>query len=114
MLLLPGDLAVILAMTALPRLALLALEAVPLLVTMVATNKTLADLVPTVPLCVHPSRLGNLASVLFGISITVQLGPRSTHRSRVTPRCRLPACSIIGLNHGLVPSLLVYNVEQVR
>ena len=109
-----GDLAVALAMNALPRLALLALEAVSLLVTMLATSKTLAVLVPTVPLCFHPSGLGTLASVVFVISITVRLGPRSTHRSRVTPRCRLPVCSIVGLNHCLVPSLLVYNVVQLR
>ena len=108
------DLAVALAMNALPRLTPLAFEAVPLLVTMLATNKTLAVLVPTVPLCFHPSGLGTLASVVFVISITVRLGPRSTHRSRVTPRCRLPVCSIVGLNHCLVPSLLVYNVVQLR
>ena len=114
LLLLPGALAVALAMNALPRLAILALEVVSLLVTMLATSKTLAVLVPTVPLCFHPSGLGTLASVVFVISITVRLGPRSTHRSRVTPRCRLPVCSIVGLNHCLVPSLLVCNVAQLR
>ena len=46
MLLLLGVLAVALAMNAFPRLALLALGAVPLLVTLLATSKTLVVLVP--------------------------------------------------------------------
>ena len=65
MLLLLGVLAVALAMNAFPCLTLLALGAVPLLVTLLATNKTLDSLVPTVPLCFHPSGLGTLASVGF-------------------------------------------------
>ena len=65
MLLLLGVLAVALATNAFPRLALLALGAVPLLVTLLATNKTLVIAVPTVPLCFHPSGLGTLASVGF-------------------------------------------------
>ena len=28
------------------------------------------------------------------------------------PRCRLPACGIVDLNHNLVSSLLVYDVER--
>ena len=78
MLLLLGVLAVALAMNAFPRLALLALGAVPLIVTLLATNKTLV-LVPTVPLCFHSSGLGTLASVVFVSSIALQLGPRSSH-----------------------------------
>ena len=91
MLLLLGVLVVALAMNAFPRLALLVLGAVPLLVTLVATNKTLVVLVPMVPLCFHPSGLGTVASPGFVSSIALQLGPRSSHRSSVTPRCRLPA-----------------------
>ena len=112
MLLFLGVLAVARAMIAFPRLALLDLGSVPLLVTLLATHKTLVVLVPTVPLCFHPSGLGTLACVVFVSSIALQLGLRSSHRSSVTPRCRLPACSIVGLNHSLVPSLLVYDVEQ--
>ena len=112
LLLLLESLAVALTMDAFPHLALLALGAVPLLVTLLATNKTLVVIVPTVPLCFHPSGLGTLASVVFVNSSALQLGPRSSHRSSVTPRCRLPACSIVGLNRSLVPSLLIYDVEQ--
>ena len=65
LLVLLGGLAVALAMNAFPRLALLALGAVPLLVTLLATNKALDILVPTVPLCFHSSGLGTLASVVF-------------------------------------------------
>ena len=57
LLLLLGGLAVALAMNAFLRLALLALGTVPLLVTLLATNKTLVVLVPTVPLCFHSSGL---------------------------------------------------------
>ena len=71
LLLLLGGLAVALAINAFPRLALLALGAVPLLVTLLATNKTLVVLVPTVPLCFHPSGLGTLASVGFVSSIAL-------------------------------------------
>ena len=58
LLLLLGGLAVALAMTTFPRLALLALGAVPLLLTLLTTNKTLVVLVPTVSLCFPPSGLG--------------------------------------------------------
>ena len=71
MLLLLGVLAVALAMNVFLRLALLALGAVPLLVTLLATDETLVSLVPTVPLCFHPSGLGTLASVGFVGSITL-------------------------------------------
>ena len=112
LLLLLGGLVVALAMNAFPRLSLLALGAVPLLVNLLATNKTLVVIVPTVPLCFHPSGLGAVdCVVLVGIT-ALQLGPRSSHRSSVTPLCRLPASSIVGLNHSLVPSLLVYDVER--
>ena len=94
------------------RLALLALGAVPLLVTLLARNKTLVVLVPTVPPCFHPSDLSTLASVVFVSSIAVQLRSRSSYRSSVTPGCHFPACSIVGYNHSLVPSLLVYDVER--
>ena len=112
LLLLLGGQAVVLAMNAFPRPALLALGAVPLLVTLLATSKALVVLVPTVPLCFHPSGLGTLACVVFASSIALQLGPHSSHRSSVTLLFRLPACSIVGFKHILVPSLLVYDVEQ--
>ena len=69
LLLLLGVLAVTVTMNAFPRLALLVLGAVPLLVTLVATNKTLVVLVP--PLCFHPSGLGTLAPVVFVSSIAL-------------------------------------------
>ena len=49
---------------------------------------------------------------MFVSSIALQLGLRSSHRSSVTPVCRLPTCSIDGPNHSLVSSLLVYDVDQ--
>ena len=70
-LLLLGRLAVALTMNAIPRLALLALGAVSLLMTLLATNKTLVVIVPTVPLCCHPSGLGTLASVGYVRSIAL-------------------------------------------
>ena len=83
----------------------------PIALTLLATNKTLVVLVPTIHLCFHPSGVGTLAFVVFVCSIVLQLDPRSSHRSSVTRRCRLPAYGITGLNHSLVPSLLVYDVE---
>ena len=71
LLLLLGGLVVALAMNAFPRFALLALEAVPFVVTLLATNKTLIVIVPTVPLCFHPSGLGTLACVGFVSSIAL-------------------------------------------
>ena len=71
MLLLLGVLAVAVAMNAFSRLALLALGGVSLLVTLLATNKTLVILIPTVPLCFHSSGLGNLASVVFVSSLAL-------------------------------------------
>ena len=71
LLLLLGVLAVALAMNAFLRLAMLALGAVPLLVTLLATNETLVVLVPTGPLCFQPSGLGTLASVGFVSSIAL-------------------------------------------
>ena len=112
LLLLLGGLSVALAMNAFPCLGLLALGLVPLLVTLLATNRTLVVLVPMDPLYFHPSGLGSLACVVFVSGIALQLGPRRSHRSSVTPSCRLPAYSIVGLNHSLVPSLLVYDVGQ--
>ena len=112
LLLLLGSLAMVLAINAFPLLPLLALGAFPLLVTLLATNNTLVVLERTVLLWFHPSGLGALASVVFVSIIALQLGSRSCHRSIVTSRCRLPACSIAVLNHSLVPSLLVYDVEQ--
>ena len=102
--LLLGGLAMTLAMNASPRLALLAVGAVPLLVTLLDTKKKLVVLVPTVPVCFHPSGLGTLACVVFVSSIALQLDLRSSHRSSVTPLWRLPGTSA---NHSLVPSLLV-------
>ena len=78
MLLILGGLAVALAKNDSLRLDPLVLEAVLLLVTLLATNKTLGVLVPTVLLCFHPSSLGTLASVAFVSSITLQLGARSS------------------------------------
>ena len=80
--------------------------------TVLATNKTLVVAGPAVPLCFDPNGPGTLACDIFGSRIALQLGPRSSHRSSVTSRCRLPACSIVSLNHNLVQSLLVYDVEQ--
>ena len=71
LLLLLGVPAMALAMNAFPRLALLPLGAVPLLVILLATNKTLVILVPTVPLCFHSSGLGTLASVVFVSSLAL-------------------------------------------
>ena len=99
LLLLLGSVAVTLAMNAFPHHALLAVEAVPLLVTLLATNKTLVVLVPTVPLCFHSSSLDTLASVVFVSNIALQLGLRSSPRSSVTPLCRLPACSIVAVSY---------------
>ena len=61
LLLLHWGLAVAMTMDAFPRLILLALGAVPLLVTLLATDKTLVFVVPTVPLCLHTSNHGTLA-----------------------------------------------------
>ena len=83
-----------------------------MLVTLLATNKTLVVLVPTVPLSFHPGGLGTLASVVFVSIIALQLGFRSSYRSSNTPGCRLPACSMVGLNYSLLPSLLVYDVKH--
>ena len=71
LLLLIGVLAVALAMNPFPRLALLALGAVPLLLTLLATRKTLVSLVPTLLLYYCPSGLGTLASVGFVSSIVL-------------------------------------------
>ena len=73
MLLLLGGVAVALAMNAVPRLALLTLEAVPLLVTLLAANKTHCFLVPTVLLYVRPAAV--LAPWLpLGLSPTLPCG----------------------------------------
>ena len=61
LLLLYRGLAMGLAMDAFPRLAPLALGAVPLLVTLLATRKALLVVVSTVPLCFHTGSLGTLA-----------------------------------------------------
>ena len=71
MLLLLGVLAVTVTMNAFPRLALLVLGAVPLLVTLVATNKTLVVLVPMVPLCFHSIGRSTLASLVFVSTIVL-------------------------------------------
>ena len=112
LLLLLGVLAVPLAMKAFLCLTLLALGTVPLLVTLLAANETLVVLVPTISLCVHTGGLGTLASAVFVSSTALQLGSRRSYRSSVTLRCPFPPCSIVGLNHRLVPTLLVYYVEQ--
>ena len=106
-LLLHGGLTVAVTMRAFPCLALLASGAAPLLVNLLAINKTFVVFVPTFPLCFHP-----MACVVFVSSTALQTGLRSSHRSSVTPRCRLLACSIVGFTHSLVPSLFVYDVEQ--
>ena len=72
-LLLLGGLAVVLIMNTFPRLALLALGAVPLLVTLLAANKTHCFLVPTVLLYVRPAAV--LAPWLpLGLSPTLPCG----------------------------------------
>ena len=88
LLLLLGSLAVGLAINTFHRLALLALGTVPLLVTLHAPSETLIVTLRTVPLCFHPSRLDTLGCVVFVSSTALQLCPRSSHRSRVTPLCR--------------------------
>ena len=68
-----GGLAVALVMNAFPRLVLLALGAVTLLVTLLATNKTHWFLVPTVLLYVRPAAV--LAPWLrVGLSPTLPCG----------------------------------------
>ena len=99
-------------MDAFPRLTLLALGAVPLLVSLLATYGTLVGVVPTTPLWFHTSGLGILACVMLVSSTSLRLGPRSSDRPRVTRFCCLPTFSIIGLNYSLVPLLLGNNVEQ--
>ena len=80
LLLLPlGGLAVALTINAFPCLALVALGAVPSLVTSLATSATRVVIVPTVPLCFHFSRLGTLACVIFIRITALQLGPRRGH-----------------------------------
>ena len=93
LLLLLGVLAVALAMDAFLRLALQALTAVPLLVTLLATNKTLVVFVPTAPLYFHLSGLCTLAFVVFVSIIALHLGFRNRYRSSVTLRypCRRAA-----------------------
>ena len=72
-LLLFGGLDVVLTMNTFPRLALLALGAVPLLVTLLAANKTHCFLVPTVLLYVRPAAV--LAPWLrMGLSPTLPCG----------------------------------------
>ena len=61
LLLLYSGLAAALAMDAFPRLTLLALGAVPLLVSLLATYETLVVVLPTILLCFHTSSLGILA-----------------------------------------------------
>ena len=105
-------LAVSLAMDAFPRLILLALRAVPLLVSLLAAYETLVVVVPTFPLCFHTSSFGILAWVVLVSSTSPRLGPRSSHRPSVTPFCCLPTLSTIGLNYSLVPLLLGDNDEN--
>ena len=109
LLLLLGGLAVALAMNAFPRLTLLVLRAVPLLVALFATYKTLVVVVSNVPLCFNTCGLGTLAcAVLFS---STSLNPRSSHRPAVRPLCSLPVSGIVGLNYSLVPLLLGDYVE---
>ena len=61
LLLLYRGLAEALVVDARPRLTLLALGAIPLLVTLLATHKAFLVVEPTVPLCFHTSSLGTLA-----------------------------------------------------
>ena len=112
LLLVLAGVAVALAMNAFLHLGLLPLGADPMLVTLLATKKTLVAVVPAVPLCFHPSGLGPPPCVVFGSSHSVKIGLRSNHRSSVTPFGRFPACSIFGPYHSLVLSSLVNDVEQ--
>ena len=61
LLLLYRGLTVAIVMDAFSRLTLLALGAVPLLVSLLATYETLVVVVPTTPLCFNTSGLGILA-----------------------------------------------------
>ena len=59
--LLYGGLSVVMVLDAFPRLTLLALRAVSLLASLLATYETLVVVVPTVLLFFHTSSLGTLA-----------------------------------------------------
>ena len=104
LLLLLGVLAVALAMNAFLRFALLALGAVPLLVTLLATNKTLVVLVPTVPLCFHPSGFGTLSSVVVVSGIALKLG--SATGTDLASRC----VALAGVQHRWPQSQLFPDV----
>ena len=112
LLLLYSGLAVALAMDSFPRLTVLALVAVPLLVSLVGAYETLVVVVPTIALCFYTSSLGILACVVFVNSSSLRLGPRSSHGPSATPLCCLPTFTIIGPNYGLVPLLPGNNIEQ--
>ena len=91
LLLVLAGVAVALAMNAFLHLGLLPLGADPMLVTLLATKKTLVAVVPAVPLCFHPSGLGPPPCVVFSGRSTVLLGVRGNYRSSVMPFCRFPA-----------------------
>ena len=99
-------------MDAFSCLTLLALGAIPLLVSLLATCKAIVVVVPAIPLCFHTGSLGILARVVLACSTSLRLGPRNSHRPTVTPFCFLPTFSIIGLNYSLAPLLLGNNVGQ--
>ena len=122
-LLLPGGMAVALARNAFHRLALLALGAVPLLVTLLSTNETLVIIVPTAPPCINPSDLGSLACVLFVSSMPWSLvsAAGTVVESRRFAVCRRAAswasitawsgrCSSMMLNNALEPSTTMLNL----
>ena len=75
LLLLLGGLDVALAVNAFPRLAPLALRAVPLLVILLATNRTLVVLVPTVPLCFHSRSLDTVVRSCLSAALPWNLVP---------------------------------------
>ena len=83
------------AVKAFPRLALLALRAVPLLVILLATNKTLLVLVPTVPLSFHSRSLGTLVRSCLSAALPCSLVPAAATdlASRRVAICRSAASS---------------------
>ena len=103
LLLLLGGLAVALAMDSFRWLTLQALGAVSPLVTLLATHKTLAAVLRTVPICFYTNDLGTHPRVVLPESLLCGLVPAAITDVSVTLICRLRAQSIIGLNYSLVP-----------
>ena len=93
LLLLLGGVDVALAVNAFSRFALLALRVVPLLVILLATNRALVVLVPTVPLCFHARSLGTLVRSCLSAALPCGLIPAAASdvASRRVAICRRAA-----------------------